>query len=213
VDIDAEALGRGKASFAPDARDRVVLHAGLDLSGFAARIDEWGERFPDNVEIAQAARVAIAAILAQIGRTFEIVLSDCVLSQLAIAYKRTLIMPRPHWGTLFSSITAVHLATLTGSVAPGGRGILACDVAGANASPVLCDFRGTDGADLDAFVRAQAAAGHLQLEPDPEVIVERLTSPALKSLVEAPQVTPPWLWDTGDTLVVYGLVFRRPSLA
>jgi hypothetical protein len=211
VDLDAEALERGRSSFPTRARDRVVLHAGIDLSGFTDRIDDWGERFPDDAEIALAAKEAIAAILRQVGRTFHVVLSDCVLSQLPVAYQRTLVMPRANFTRLFAAITAVHLATVAGSVHPGGQGALVCDVAGARTgAPALHGLEGCDGAALDAFVREQTALGTLKLNPDPDELVRRLMSPGLKGLVERARVTPPWLWDTGDTLLVYGIAFARP---
>ena len=209
IDVDAEALERGRESFPPDARDRVVTHAGIDLSGFQDRIDEWGDRFPDNAELGRAAVASIHSILRQIGRPFHVVLSDCILSQLPIAYRRAWVSSRTNWNNLFTAITAVHLGTLVGSLERGGRGAIACDALGSKTAPELRELGGATPEELQRFVKDGLAQGKLALDPDPASLLAGLAVPGLRELVDSPQVTQPWLWDTGDILLVYGLLFRR----
>jgi hypothetical protein len=209
IDVDAEALDRGRESFPPDARDRVVTHAGIDLSGFQDRIDEWGDRFPDNAELGRAAVASIHSILRQVGRPFRVVLSDCILSQLPIAYRRAWVSSRTNWNNLFTAITAVHLGTLVGSLEHGGRGAIACDALGSKTAPELRELGGATPEELQRFVKDGLAQGKLALDPDPAALLTGLAVPGLRELVDSPQVTQPWLWDTGDILLVYGLLFRR----
>jgi len=209
IDVDPEALERGRDSFPPAARDRVVTHAGIDLSGFEDRIDEWGDRFPDNAELGRAAVASIHSILRQVGRTFHVVLSDCILSQLPIAYRRAWVTSRTNWNNLFTAITAVHLGTLVGSLERGGRGAIACDALGSKTAPALRDLVGASPEELQAFVKDGLLQGTVSLDPDPASLLNGLAVPGLRELVDSPRVTEPWLWNTGDVLLVYGLLFRR----
>jgi hypothetical protein len=109
---------------------------------------------------------------------------------------------------LFASITAVHLATVVGAVRAGGHGILAVDALGSRKAPGLLDVGEYDDEALRAFVEKERAGGAV-LDPDPDELMARLRSPGLKGLVDSPQLEGPWMWKTGDTLAVYGLVFRR----
>jgi hypothetical protein len=209
IDLDAEALERGRESFPRSARDRVVLHAGVEMSGFADKLDTWGDAFPDDAEIGRSALDAVHAILRRVGQMFHVVLSDCVLSQLPLSYRRAWIAPRANWERLFSSITAVHLATVVGSVRPGCSGVIACDALGSKAVPELPDFVDANSDTLQSFVFDRVTAQAIRLDPDPATLLRGLQSGRLSAVVESAQVTPPWLWDTGDILLAFGLVFRR----
>lgn len=211
VDLDSEAMERGRETFPPDARSRVVAHPGIDLSGFIDRLDEWGDTFPGDRELGAAALAAIQSILHKVGRSFRVVLSTCVLSQLPLPFRRTWITSRTNWDRLVAALTAVHLATVAGTVQPGGRGIVAFDLFGSGLAPGLRSVDRNDSEALRAFVDQQVAASLIRLDWDPAAILQRLTSPALRALVESPRLTGPWLWDVGEVLVVYGLVFNRPS--
>jgi hypothetical protein len=210
VDIDPEALGRGQETFPAAARDRVVLHAGIDLSGFMDRLDEWGDRFPGDRELGQAALAAIHSLLQHIGRRFDVVLSTCVLSQLPLPYRRTWVTSRRNWNQLTASLTAVHLATVAGTVQPGGHGIVAFDVIGARAAPGLRGIDANDSEGLQAFIDREVGAGTVRLDWEPAAILERMKSPALAAIVESPRLIGPWLWNTGNALLVYGLTFDHP---
>ena len=110
-----------------------------------------------------------------------------------------------------AAVTAVHLATVAGCVRPEGRGIVAFDIFGSGAVPELQALEGADSAALHAFVEQKVKAGVVRLDWNPAGILERLKSRAMSTLVQSPQLTGPWLWDTGKRLVVYALVFDRPS--
>jgi hypothetical protein len=206
VDLDGEALERGRESFAPDARDRVLIHAGLDLSGFLDRLDAWGEDFPDPIEFNRSATLAIQALIARIGQNFRVVLSDCILSQLPLAYRHNWLMPDAHWQAFNQSLIAVHLATLVGCAAPGGQGVIAFDVIDSAIAPSLRGIAADDTKAMENLVRERAAQGTLT---HPSSMLQWLKSPALGPLVASAELTPPWLWNTGDTHLVYGLVLQR----
>ena len=213
VDIDGAALERCRDGAPSALGERLVLHGGVDLSGFTERLDDWGEAFPAEAELGRLALPAIHGILQRIGRRFDVVASTCALSQLAVPYHRAWILPATTWTHLHAAITAVHLATIAGATVSGGAGLLVFDVL---SSKNVAELRALDeaGASDDAvaaFVERHVAAGGVRLEPAPEALLTRLRSPGMDRLVAAPRLTTPWLWNIGaETQLVYGLVFTRP---
>lgn len=211
VDIDGEALERCRASAPATLRERLVLHPRIDLSGFARRLDEWGEAFPAEADLGRAAQPAIHGILneliGQLGRSFDVVVSTCVLSQLAVPYHRAWILSASDWANLHAALTAVHLMTLAGATKPGGTGILIFDVLSSKHAPALRDLDGAPPEDVAAFAARHAAEGG-RGDPDPADLLARLTS--MDRLFEAPRLLAPWVWNIGaETQLVYALVFRR----
>jgi hypothetical protein len=211
VDLDGEALLRAREQVTASERHRVVAHAGIDLSGFMTRLDEWGERFPEPHELGPLAVASAQEIVRAVGRPFDVVVSTSVLSQLMTPFQRAWVMSTSHWARLKAAITAVHLATLAGSTRPGGSGVMAFDVLSSRDAPALADQMGASGELLSAFVAARVAEG-AALEHDPAALLQMLRSPALGTLFEAPHVTSPWLWNLGQAVqLVYGLEFKRPQ--
>jgi hypothetical protein len=213
VDIDGEALERCRDGAPAALRERLVLHAGIDLSGFTDRIDEWGEAFPAEAELGRLALPAIHGVLQRLGRRFDVVASTCALSQLAVPYHRAWILPPASWGHLHAAIAAVHLATLAGATVSGGADLLIFDVLSSKNAPELraLDARRAPDDEVDAFARAHVRAGGARLDPEPEALLARLRAPGMDRLVAAPRLTSPWLWNIGaETQLVYGVTFTRP---
>ena len=204
VDLDGAALDRCRADAAPGLRDRLILHPGVDLSGFTERLDEWGEAFPAEADLGRAAQPAIHGILRQLGRAFDVVVSTCALSQLAVPYHRAWILPASSWANLHAAVTAVHLATLAGATKPGGVGILIFDVLSSKAAPAL---RELPPEAVATFAERHTAEGG-RMEPEPAALLARMEG--LGRLVTRPRLTEPWLWNIGaETQLVYGLEFAR----
>ena len=214
VDLDGEALERARQDLPAAVRARVIPHAPVDLSGFLPHLDQWGESFPDDATLGRAAHAAARAMIAGLGRDFDVVLSTGVLSQLIVPYQRAWIMSGPNWQRLEAAIVAVHLATLVGSTRPGGRAVMAFDVLSSKDTPALPSLAGRGPADLQAAVDQQVAAGNFILRPPPASLLEQLEFPGMASMVQQPRLTAPWLWNLGDAVqLVYGLQFRRPVCA
>jgi hypothetical protein len=192
-------------------RERVIPHAPVDLSGFMSHLDEWGESFPDDATLGQAAHGTARAIIAGLGRGFDVVLSTGALSQLIVPYHRAWITSQGNWARLDAAIVAVHLATVVGSTRAGGRGVLAFDVLSSKDAPALADLVGLDAAALAATVDTAVVNGDIILQPHPTSLLKQLQFPGMASMVQEPRLTAPWLWNLGDAVqLVYGLEFRRP---
>lgn len=212
VDLDGEALQRSRERQGAAVRAKMVLHPDVDCSGMLQHLDDWGERFPERRELAQSAVAAAQGIVRGVDRGFSVVVSACVLSQLAVPFQRAWVTSRVNWADLLSTISAVHLATLTGCTRPGGHGVIVFDTSSSKDTPALSELRGRDTEELEEFVEEARASAGLNLRPDPKDLVRQLLSPGLRSLVADPDLTSPWLWDLGqDTQLVYSLTFRHPE--
>jgi hypothetical protein len=208
IDLDGAALERARARHAVAYPERLVLHPGVDLSGFLEQLDPWAERFPEPAELGARAVEAAGKLVRELGR-FDVTLSTCVLSQLGLPFRRAWVTSRAAWAHLSSAITGVHLATLAGATSRAG--VLVCDVATTQRAPELDAYRERPSVELAAFVAEQQAKGLLGLNPDPRSLQAWLEAPGLRGLVSAPSLVEPWLWDLGDVRqLVYALTFRHP---
>jgi hypothetical protein len=207
IDLDEQALKRAAAPHAA-AGQRLVLHAGEDLSGLLQHLDSWGEHLPEPAELGRTAVEAAQSLVQRLGR-FDVTLSTCVLSQLGLPFRRAWVASRSSWAHLSSTLMGVHLATLAGSTLRAG--VLVCDVQTSQRVPELDRFRDAPGRELAAFVSQQVERGTLALNPDPRSLLAWLEAPGLRRLVASPRVEEPWLWDLSDARqLVYGLTFRHP---
>ena len=211
VDLDGDAIERARQDLPAAVRERVIPHAPVDLSGFMNHLDDWGDSFPDDATLGQTAFAAARAIMDGLGRGFDVVLSTGVLSQLIVPFHRAWIASRLNWERLEAAIIAVHLATLVGSVRPGGRGAMAFDVLSSKDAPMLSALVNRRADKIQGAVDAEVAAGRLALRPHPVGILQQLQFPGMAPMVQQPRLTAPWLWNLGDAVqLVYGLLFRRP---
>ncbi len=212
ADLDGEAMERARDGQGARVKDQIVLHPNVDCSGMLEHLDTWGDHFPERSVLGQAAVAAAQNIVRGLGRSFSAVVSACVLSQLAMPFQRAWVTSRANWGDLLSTISAVHLATLAGATQPGGRGLLVIDTSSSKDTPALADQRGRSAEELEEFVSEALEAGGLALRPNPWDLLRQLASPGLRSLVQGPELTAPWLWNLGaDTQLVYAITFRHPE--
>ncbi|HEX3775861.1 MAG TPA: hypothetical protein VHV51_15420 [Polyangiaceae bacterium] len=211
VDLDGEALERARDREPAQVREKIVLHPDFDLSGLVAQLDEWGEEFPERTELGKRAVGAAQSVLRALGRRFSAVVSTCVLSQLALPFRRAWVTSRGNWADLLSALSAIHLATLAGSTESGGKSLLVFDTSSSKDTPELALQGALSARELESFVDRARQSKTLTLEPAPEQLLFQLGSPGLSALVGAAEIGLPWLWDLGDaTQLVYSLRFSHP---
>lgn len=211
IDLDGEALERARSRQHEEVRRKLVLHPGVDVSGVLCRLDEWGESFPERAKLERFAVTAARNVVATVGRTFDVTLSCCVLSQLVTPFHRAWVMRRSEWNNLVAMLRGVHLSTLAGTTCIGGTAILTFDVLSSADAPRLAELDPSEerSAVLQSFVETFSARGGAPLDPLPHGLLEQVRV-GLASLTSSPRLSTPWLWDiNGATQLVYGLVFER----
>lgn len=211
VDLDGEALERARDRQPVRTRDAIVLHGGVDLSGLLARLDEWGDAFPDDQTLHQVVFASARAVVGALPGPFDATFSTCVLSQLMLPFQNAWTAAEETWSKLVAAITAVHVGILVHTTAPRGEACLVMDVLSSDDTPVLTSFRGLSSEELRAAVDAGSQSGAFLLQPDPGALLAQMSTSGVAATEPAPRLTGPWLWDTATALqLVYALGFRRP---
>ena len=117
VDIDGEALERCRAGAPRDTARAARAARGRRPVGLHRPPRRVGRGLPGRgrPRPRRAARdPRHPRQLGPLGRSFDVVVSTCALSQLAVPYHRAWILPASDWANLHAAVTAVHLATLAG---------------------------------------------------------------------------------------------------
>jgi hypothetical protein len=171
-------------------------------------LPSWRERAPDVETLARAAPFLGARVAAQVGGAFDVVVSDCFLSQVAWTCFHAL-GDGPLLRDVLDVVLAAHLRALIALTRPGGRCVLATDVASSESQPLERLLATLDGEALLARLEARRelfsgtnpALARLMLAQDP----------ALARHVDDLSLAAPWLWrvSRSRTVLVYALSFRR----
>jgi hypothetical protein len=213
VDIDEGALSRAVAGQPQATRDRLVLHAPVDLSGVLDRIERWGALQVTPEELAGHPGKVAASLATRLGAPFDVVLSACLLTPLQLGVVTVLGDRHPLFEAVRYTVTVSHLRTLARLAAPGGRVLLATDVASNDIAPAI--LRASD-AELVALVPELVAEGRVFQVAQPELIrAMTRDDPELARALEWLPVSDAWRWQNGATrtFLVYALEGSRPAAA
>jgi len=214
VDIDGQALQGAIGRLPPETARQTSAHGGIDLGGALDRLEDWGDRLPPAAEVEALAEKTAAAVAGSLGRTFDVVLSACVLTQIYVPFQENLVLRPEEWQRLFEALGTVHLAIMAALLRPGGTGVLATDVASSRSAPAAFAAVATDGLPEE---NARRVAEHLASQagpfsPDPQALLALGKRPFFADRVERGRLTEPWLWDAeGTQALVYALIFNRPD--
>ena len=174
-------------------------------------MDEWAEAFPDDRTLHQTVFSAAHAVVASLGGPFDVTLSTCVLSQLLLPFQDTWAASEETWGKLDAAAMAVHLGTLAHATVSRGAAYLVFDVLSSDAAPGLTALRDHSREQLQAAVNESVHSGDVVPHPDPENMLAQIRHSGVAARDPAPELSGPWLWDTGLALqLVYAIAFRRP---
>lgn len=199
VDLDGAALERARARVSPSLTARVILHGDVDLTGLLDGAERWGE---DDQALALQADGAAAAIAARLGRTFDVVLSSCVLSQLCAPFTRALARRAPEWTALMRLVGRSHFELMARLLRPEGTGVALGDVYLGPASV----HRDVTWSSVDGHTLQN---GILRLR-DPAFLAELLAAPPVRELIASARLSEPWLWQVEEAaMLVYAIVFQR----
>ncbi|HXU80002.1 MAG TPA: hypothetical protein VN914_01305 [Polyangia bacterium] len=209
VDLDEESLVRARDRQPESVRERLVLHAPVDLSGAFDRLAAFKGKPATAAEQARLVGESVQKILQALPGPFDVVLSACMLSQLMHSCYVALGLQHPQLHLMAAALGLAHLRSLAALVGPGGTGILVTDTISSETyaleelwadKPPLALLE-----EIDRTDRVLTGTGPTFLKrifrDDPEVA----------PLATAPRLVEPWLWRFTEemTFLVYALVFRR----
>lgn len=203
VDLDGAALRRARARLPARFAARVVLHEEVDLTGLLDGLERRGD---DEGALERAASRAPELIAGGLGRTFDLVLSACVLSQLCAPFTRSLARTGAQWRAFLAAIGQAHFELMVRLLRPGGNGVALGDLylGPATGGPAVVRW-----ADLDDRGVAALRGGVMRLR-DPQFLAELLAAPPLVDRVTGARLTEPWSWTVeGARMLVYAVLFQR----
>jgi len=210
VDIDPTALGRAVARQSPDVRARLRPHARVDLAGVSKRLTKWKRKPPTVAQIEASANATLQSLLASLPGPFDVVVSACVLTQMAFAVRDELGEAHPMLQLVRLSVIATHLNTLVGLTANGGTSLFVTDLVSSTLFPLDAMQASSDPRALMERIVASGTAYH---SANPNIIRSILAGPALGPHVGEPELLEPWLWTgrQGRTYFVYALRIPRSA--
>jgi hypothetical protein len=196
VDLDRPALQRARAR----AGRALVLHAPVD-AGLSAPPGRWRSAPPSSAQHRELPALVAAAVRAALPGPFDVVVSDCLLTQIYEDCFRSL--GRVPWlGQVLELALAVHLEVMA-ALAAGGRGLLATDALSSETYPL-------DEAPVDGCERLHELGrqGRLFTGTDPPALLSALRAAGAR----LPRLLPPWSWRQARacTLLVYAVSFEVP---
>jgi hypothetical protein len=208
ADIDAVAVARAVRRQDEATCARLAVHGGRDLSGLLRWLPAWRAQPPSPELLARVARSAGAWAAAQVAGAFDVVLSDCLLSQIAWTCFRAL-GDGPLLMSVLDVAMAAHLRTMVALARPGGRCLLVTDVVSSDTEPLDPLLASRGGEALLALLEERRA---LFSGTSPQLARFMLTEdPDLASRAEDVALHEPWLWriSRSRTVLVYALAFSR----
>jgi hypothetical protein len=209
VDIDAQALQAAFARQARTTRDRLVLHAPLDLSGLLDRIDRWSRLQVTPDELMGHPEATARQLREALGGQFDVVLSACMLSQMQLSVLRVLTERHRLFEAVRWTLNLSHFRTLAALTKPAGRALFTTDVSSEQLATL--DALAPD-ADYLALVEQLSNEGRVFDFADPKRVAALFRDdPQLRTAFEPFQVRDAWRWDNGPEakFLVYACELRR----
>jgi hypothetical protein len=204
ADLDPVALDHGVEKQVAAERNRLTLHAPIDLSGVLARLPAWARTPPEIDELRALPETVATSLAGALPGPFDVVVSEGLLSQILFTCFKALGDGPPLMRVL-PWVALAHLRTLVDLARPGGSCWLITDTASSEAKGLLPESEGL--ALLDDLDRQ----GKLFTGTSPALLTKALRQNALAGRIEAVQFAPPWHWKflRERSALVYALAFRK----
>lgn len=206
VDIDARALTAAAERQGVAGVAGLHLHAPVDLTGIADIVSGWKQSRPTVADVEQAVRVSNAAASPDLGGSFDVVLSSCLLSQL-VGYATDSLGGDRHPGfrELVVAIRSRHLRVMLDLLAPGGSGLLICDLV---SSDSLDELPRVPEHELSGLIGKLARDRNFFSGLFPDAL---LAACKVEPRMTHVRLLSPWLWRLGPrrSFLVYAIRFRR----
>lgn len=198
-DLDGEALHGAVSRQSSAVRAACRVHE-RDLTGVVGFVDAWKQHPPEPLDAQIAAWKQLSGLLGEVGE-FDVVLSSCLLSQVAINLRDFFGLVPALNSALIAAVTA-HVLLATALTRPGGSVLLVSDCI-TDRYPIReeAEQRGAVNAILHLASQGAAFPG-----TDPRLIADLLTLPDFS----APELVDAWIWDLSEqAYLVYALRAAR----
>lgn len=207
VDIDQAALTRALAQLPEATRTKFTTHAPIDVSGMYDRLERWARMEITPAELMAHGSDTAESLKGCVGRSFDVVVSACMLSQMQLGVVSALGDRHPLFQAVRFTLNLTHLRTLAELTNPGGKALLVTDLTEASLFPLV----NNPLAGLE-LLRAACASGKVFDFAAPEqLLTSLLDDPVLRRVFPEPTIVDAWLWTNGPqvTFLVYACELAR----
>lgn len=209
VDVDEAALRRAADRQTPTVRSQITTHAPVDLSGMHHRLNRWarGELTPEEL-VTHTERTAVA-VAERLDRTFDVVVSACMLSQMQLDVVQALGDRHPLLHAVSWTLTVAHLRTLAALTKNGGTALFATDVTGSPIFPLAEQYECEAGLSLLASLARDGRVFDFAHPGRIEALLH--DDPALRAAFPSWTLADAWVWQNGPDMrfLVYGASLTR----
>lgn len=212
-DFDSQALERltKRHLHDPKVRQAVVLERPVDLSGIADDLNGIDKDSITEAAVLELAERARDPQMVLRERSFDVVISGCMLTQLLAGVLESFGDDSSHKDYMMLALRDGHLKLMSRLVKPGGHGLLVSDFVSSDTLPELKD------ADTDEAVVALARKAIEQRNfftgTNPWAIKDSLANMIVEDANATWTISPPWRWQIGDSrfYLVTALQFTKPK--
>lgn len=207
VDVDAEAMERGRSrqGLAEEARIQVV--APVDVSGVFAELTEIAKGPADEATLDHCLRTLAQPPDFGWKGSCDVVASVGLLTQLIDGVMRTIGESHPRAWEVVSALRTQHLRQLLELVVPGGAAVLVTEVVSSDSCPALLSV---GEHDLSELLRREIDARNFFTGTNPSALQQLLrTEVRLAGQLASVRFSEPWLWTfLARTYAVYAVTLR-----
>jgi hypothetical protein len=208
VDVDTEAVTAARGRQPPAIAAALVQHTPVDLSGALPRLAGFRSKAPTPAQLAELPDTCANNVLAALPRTFDTVVSACILSQIMHGCRLTL-GTAPQLKPIANAFTTGHLRALVRLARPGGTALFISDVVSSETYPL--DELWGERPPLELLDHLEQT-DNLFSGVGPSYVRRLLArDPVIAPLITTPRMIEPWRWRLGPkiTLLVYALLLER----
>ena len=206
LDLDPAALEFGMSHQNGMDRDRIRLHAPVDLAAPLAVLTSGN--LVDHEFVDSACAKLSGPFETMPCSEADVVVSTCVLSQMIGAITNVCSEQHPHFLRLLQSVRRGHFCRLLQLLRPGGRGVFISDLVSSESIPSL---RETASSALPGLLAQCLASGNFFSGLNPGVVLQDLkVCEAIGDVCCDVQIHSPWRWQMGPRIyAVYAVSFGR----
>ncbi|MBX2819423.1 MAG: hypothetical protein KTR29_07070 [Rhodothermaceae bacterium] len=208
VDWDADSLQEGIKKQGI-ARESVVLHTGIELTGIGHYIERWKKTPPSNRDIDQGISLLSEPLDVGIDTAFDVVLSSSLLTQLIELPIALLGSNHSRTEEVVLKIRAAHFRLMASLMAARGTGVLVTELISSNTCKEL--FQCPEDRLSELYYQLIEEQRYFQGTNPKTLIPALLEDPFMSSQIAETKLTAPWRWLLGPerSFLAYGFVFRK----
>lgn len=200
VDLDPVAVAAARDRIPEPLRQRIVIHAPVDISGLLDRGHAWLKKPPTTTELETHVIASARTVARSLPGPFDVVASTCLVTQLSLSWGQILGAQNALLPAVRAVQARIHLHTLAQLLPSGGRAIVATDFVSNQTYP-LETIDSSNASAMNALVTELVRTENFLAGADPFLWQRPLRrDAALAAAFDPPTSLTPWIWTLSPAL-------------